>query len=250
MSVFFLILCSAIFVGFLGWCSYRAARLRQPAALAILGGGLVATLIEPMLDNLGLLWFARDNVGIAFHLFDRYMPVYVVLGYGFFFGGQAFLAYDGLRKGKPARFLWTLYAAAWVFDLAIESVGHRAGLYRYYGHQPFNLWGVPLWWMFLNPALPVVAGLIFFRLGDRLRGVRSVLAIPLLPIVYGAIYGGAGWPIFMALHSTTNQAVLYGAALATDAFALLVVWMSIALLLPATAPAPTAVLVPKVPSPV
>jgi hypothetical protein len=230
--VFFLVLCSVIFTGFLVWCGYRAIRLRQPLALCILAGGLLATLVEPMLDNLGMLWFAKDNVGIAFHLFDRYMPIYVVLGYGFFFGGQAFVAYDGLRKGKSASFLWKLYAVAWVFDLAIESTGHLAGLYKYYGRQPFNLWGVPVWWMFLNPALPVVAALVFFRLGDRIDKIRAIQVVPLLPIIYGAIYGGAGWPVFIAFHSTTSAAYLYASAILTDLLALWIVWLSISLLLP------------------
>jgi hypothetical protein len=232
VSIMFLVLCSVIFAGSLAWCGYRAVRLGKPLALFVLGGGLLATVIEPMLDNLGLLWFAKDNVGIAFHLFNRYLPVYVVLGYGFFFGGQAFLAYDGLLKGKRARFLWTLYAAAWVFDLAIESIGHLSGLYKYYGSQPFNLWGVPVWWMFLNPVLPVVAGLVFFRLSEHLGGVRSILAVPLLPMIYGAIYGGAGWPIFIALHSTTNTAVLYACGMATDACAVGIVGLALVLLLP------------------
>jgi hypothetical protein len=232
-SVFFLAVCSALFAGLLAWCGYRAVRRREPVALLILAGGLLATVIEPLLDNLGLLWFARNNVGIAFQLFDRYMPVYVVLGYGFYFGGQAFIAYDGLRNGKQARFLWTVYAAAWVFDLAIESTGHLAGLYRYYGPQPFNLWGVPLWWMFVNPALPVVAGLIFFRLGDRLRAGRAILVVPLLAMTYGGIYGATSWPIFVALHSSDSTPILYASGVVTDAFALIVVWLAITLLVPA-----------------
>jgi hypothetical protein len=225
-SVFFLVLCSVIFAAFFGWCVVRAVRTRQPIALFLLLGGLIATLVEPMLDNLGLLWFDRNNVGIAFHLFGRYMPTYVVLGYGFFFGGMAFVAYDGLRRGHGVSFLWKLYAVGWVFDMAIESGGSLAHLYKYYGTQPFNIWGVPLWWMFINPALCVAVGVVCYRLGDRMAGMRSVLAVPLLPLMYGGIYGGACWPIFVALHSTRNLGWLYIAGIASDAFALMVVWLA------------------------
>jgi hypothetical protein len=238
-SVFFLVLCSVIFAGFFGWCLLRAVRTREPIALFLLIGGLVATLIEPMLDNLGLLWFDRNNVSIAFHLFGRYLPTYVVLGYGFFFGGMAFVAYDGLRRGHGARFLWKLYAIGWLFDMAIESGGSLAHLYKYYGTQPFNIWGVPLWWMFINPALCVVVGVVCFGLGDRIGGLRSVIAVPLLPLFYGGIYGGACWPIFVALHSTRATGWLYVAGIVSDGFALMVVWLATLLLAePAAAAAP------------
>jgi hypothetical protein len=224
-SVTFLVLCSVIFVAFACWSLARARRTRDPIPLFLLAGGVAATLIEPMLDNLGLLWFARDNVGIAFHLFDRYMPVYVVLGYGFYFGGLSFVVYDGLARGRRTTFLWQVYAVGWVFDMAIESTGHIPGLYKYYGYQPFNIWGVPLWWMFINPVLPVVVGVVVYRLRDRLRGGRGGAAIVLLPMFYGAIYGGSSWAIFVALHSTTDRIWLNAAALLTDVTALVLVWL-------------------------
>jgi hypothetical protein len=229
LSELFLIMCTVIFAAFLGWCAWRAIRSKQPLPLFLLAGGLLATLIEPMLDNLGLLWFAKNNAAVAFHLFDRYLPLYVVLGYGFFFGGLSFLAYDGLKQGKSSSFLWRIYAAGWVFDMVIESVGHLSGLYKYYGPQPFNLWGVPLWWMFINPVLPVAAAALFFRLGDRLNGLRGALVIALLPMIYGGVYGGSSWPIFVALHSTDSRPVLWAAGAVTDVFALIMVWLSVLL---------------------
>jgi len=33
--------------------------------------------------------------------------------------------------------------------------------------------GIPLWWMFCNPVLPIVAGSLFFLMRERLRGPRA-----------------------------------------------------------------------------
>ena len=156
-SWFFTILCVSIFLAALAWAGRRATQ-GDWLALAVLAGGLVANLIEAELDNLGLLWFARDNQLIVFHSFGRYMPLYVTLGYGFYFGAITYFVVDALRRGRGARYLWGIYLFGWLFDCALESTGSWVGLYKYYGPQPYNVWGIPLWWMFVNPALPIAVG--------------------------------------------------------------------------------------------
>jgi hypothetical protein len=218
-SWFFTILCASIFLAALAWAGRRAAR-GDWLALAVLAGGLVANLIEAELDNLGLLWFARDNQLIVFHSFGRYMPLYVTLGYGFYFGAITYFTIDALKRGRGSRYLWGIYVFGWVFDCALESTGSWVGLYKYYGPQPYNVWGIPLWWMFVNPALPIAAGGLFHVMRDRLRGPRSLLVVPLLPMCYGATYGAVAWPIFVALGSHVHGWVIWIAGTATAAFSL------------------------------
>jgi cytochrome c oxidase subunit IV len=225
-SWIFTVLCLAIFVIALGWSVARAAR-GDWLALACLAGGLIANLIEAELDNLGLLWFARNNHLIVFHSFGRFMPLYVTLGYGFYFGAITYFTLDGLRRGRGARYLWAIYAFGWVFDCALETTGSAVGLYKYYGPQPYNIWSIPLWWMFVNPALPIAAGGLFHVMRRRLAGVRALLVVPLLPMCYGATYGALAWPIFVALNSHVRGWVIWIAGTVTPAFCLLYVWLII-----------------------
>jgi hypothetical protein len=225
-SWFFTVLCITIFAAAAVWAITRAAR-GDLLGVVVLAGGLVASLIEAMLDNLGLLWFATDNHLIVFHAFGRSMPLYVVLGYGFYFGSISYFTLSGLRRGKGSGYLWRIYACAWLFDWALESTGSWVGLYKYYGPQPFNVASIPLWWMFVNPALPIAAGGLFHVMGERLRGPRALLIVALLPMCYGATYGAIAWPIFVALNSRLPEWVVWGAGALTAAFALLFVWLII-----------------------
>lgn len=72
--------------------------------LVFLVGGVCTGLLEPYLDYLGLLWFATDNVAVTVNIYARQIPLYVVLGYSFFFGLQAYVIYRAILLGKGATF--------------------------------------------------------------------------------------------------------------------------------------------------
>jgi hypothetical protein len=95
------------------------------------------------------------------------MPGYAVLVYVAFFGGFAMMSWNHLRSGKPAGGLWRKYAAAiliniFLFETPAVSIFH---IYTYYGHQPFDFWGFPLWWPFVNTLGPITAGALVHVLG-------------------------------------------------------------------------------------
>jgi hypothetical protein len=223
----FTALCAAIFAGALLWSLLRAGR-GDWLAFACLLGGLVACLIEAMLDQLGLLWYATNNHAILFHSFGVSMPLYVVLGYGFYFGSIGYFTLDALRQGKGSRFLWGIYVFGVLLDWALETTGGEIGLYRYYGPQPYRVLTEPLWWLLVNPALPIAAGGLFHLMRGRLRGWRALAILALLPMCYGATYGAIAWPIFVAFHSRVAHWVIWVAGAVTDAFALSYVALVIA----------------------
>ena len=51
----------------------------------------------------------------------------------------------------------------------------------YYGHQPFNIWGFPLWWGFVNPVMPMVAGALIYKIRPHLKTNRGSCS-PLIPL--------------------------------------------------------------------
>ncbi len=78
--------------------------------------------------------------------------------------------------------LFRLWALDCVVDIALETPGILAGTYLYYGKQPFDLWGFPIWWGFVNPVMPMVAGALIYKLRPHLTSRGSCAAvIPLHP---------------------------------------------------------------------
>jgi hypothetical protein len=233
-STAFTVICVTFWVLALFWVVRLAAR-GDKLGLLFLVGGLCMGLLEPYLDYLGLLWFASDNVAVTVNLFARHIPLYVVLGYSFFFGLQAYVVYRAILLGKGARFFVYAYALSWVFDAALQVTGAQFGLYKYYGQQPFLFFGAPAWWYTIDAALQLTAGLVFFLLRHRLVGWGQLIVIPMLPGLYAALNGALGWPTFTALNSNFNAdlngngstALVYLGGTVTVALSALLVWLVI-----------------------
>ncbi len=219
-SVIFLVACSVIFIVAIGYGIYRM-RKGDKLGLLFLAGGLLAGVLEPMLDYLGLLWFAADNVAIAVETFHRHVPLYVVMGYAFYFGGLSYIAYRAMVLGKSTAWFWGFFAFDWLADLTLQATGAALGLYQYYGPQPFLIFDVPMWWFTIDSAMPVVAGGTVYLMRDHLTGWRPLVIIPLIPALYAGINAAAGWPVFAALNSDPAEWVTWLAGAATIALALL-----------------------------
>lgn len=200
LSMAFTVICVTFWVLAFGWVARLAGR-GDSLGVFFLFGGLVMGLLEPGLDYLGLLWFAPDNVAIAVNLFGRHIPLYVVLGYSFFFGLQAYVSYRAILLGKGKKFFLYAVAISWLFDMALQVTGAQFGLYNYYGHQPYLFFGAPAWWYSIDATFQLAAGLLLFLLRHRLVGWGRLLVIPILPSVYSGLNGAFGWPVFASLNS-------------------------------------------------
>lgn len=234
-SLAFTLICVTFWVLAAGWV-IRLAFRGETLGLFFLVGGLIMGVLEPYLDYLGLLWFAKDNVAVAVNLFGRHIPLYVVLGYAFFFGLQAYVIYRAILLGKGTRFFVYAYFISWLFDMALQVAGSLFGLYRYYGQQPFLILGAPAWWYSIDAVFQLAAGLLLFLLRHRLIGWGRLIVIPILPGVYAALNGALGWPVFAALNSNYHSDVngngstvlVYVGGVLTIALCVLTVWLLIA----------------------
>ncbi|WP_143545423.1 MULTISPECIES: hypothetical protein [unclassified Rhodococcus (in: high G+C Gram-positive bacteria)] len=234
-SVTFTVVCVAFFAAAAAWV-IRLALQGETLGLVFLIAGLFMGLLEPYLDYLGLLWFAADNVAVTVELFGRHIPLYVVLGYAFFFGLQSFVIYRAIFLGKGVKFFVYAYALSWLFDAALQIAGAQLGLYRYYGQQPFLIFGAPAWWYTIDGALQLTAGLVFFLLRHRLVGWGKLIVIPILPGLYASLNGALGWPVFTALNSNysaevngnASMVLVYVGGVTTIVLTALLVWLVIA----------------------
>ena len=201
-------------------------RGKGPLLLYCIIGGAFAALFEPIVDVLGLVYLKEVDALGTFTVLDRTMPLYICFVYPWYVGGLGYLAYKLFERGISTSSLFALWALDAVVDVFLESPGILAGTYLYYGHQPFDIWGFPLWWAFVNPVMPMVAGALVYKLRPHLPGWRLAAVILLIPMADGIANAAAAWPMWVTLNQTDVSYVwTYLAGFATLGLSLFCVWI-------------------------
>jgi hypothetical protein len=162
--------------------------------------------------------------------------------YSWFVGGQGYLFYRIFDRGISRRQLFQLYGLVVLVNIALESPGIAANVYTYYGKQPMNLWGFPLWWGIINPLMPMIAGTAIYKLKPLLTTPQLVLAIiAIIPCADGAANAIVGWPVIAALNTDVGYAGTWVASFVTLGLGLSVAWIvSLLVARPDTVAAPVA----------
>jgi hypothetical protein len=201
-------------------------RREGPVLLLCLLGGAVAAVFEPIVDVLGLVFFPRQGSWIAFETMGRPVPLLIAFVYPWYVGGQGYLAYRLFKRGIDRQGVFRLWAIFFAVNIALETPGLIANVYTYYGRQPFDFWGFPLWWGFVNPVMPLIAGALILRVRPYLgSGWKLLGIIPLIPVADGLANGGVAWPMYATLNTDLPSVATYAAALVTLGLALYAVWI-------------------------
>jgi hypothetical protein len=159
-------------------------------------------------------------------LMDREMPLFIPFVYTWYVGGLAYIAYRLYSAGITKRGMFALYLTDVFVNIFLESPGVLMGAYEYYGPQPLNFWGLPLWWVLMNPLMPMLAGAIIYKLKPHLTGWRILGVVPLIPMADGVVNAGTGWPMWISLNQDGISVFwTHVAAGVTFSLALYVVWM-------------------------
>jgi hypothetical protein len=163
----------------------------------------------------------------TFTILDRTMPPYICFVYPWYVGALGYLAYKLFKRGVTMRDLFLLWASDFLVDVLLESPGILAGTYLYYGRQPFNIWGFPLWWGFVNPVMPMLAGALIFHIRPHLNTPWKLPAvIACIPIADGVANGATAWPMWAALNRADVSYVwTHLASFVTLGLALFSVWI-------------------------
>jgi hypothetical protein len=162
----------------------------------------------------------------TFTILGRTTPLYICFVYPWYVGGLGYLCYRLFQRGISRAALLKLWAVLGLVDVVLETPGILMHTYLYYGHQPLDFWGYPMWWGFVNPIMPMLAGALIYRTEALLPGWKLAAAILYIPIADGVANAAAGWPIFIALNETNVSYVwTYLAAFATLGLSLLCVWL-------------------------
>lgn len=193
-------------------------------AFCLIGGG-VACLFEPIVDTLGLCYIREGAVTTTFSSMGRDFPLFINFVYIWYVGGLAYLAYRIYSTGVTRKAVFQLYVIDVFINIWLESPGVLMGAYEYYGPQPLNFWGLPLWWVCVNPVMPMTAGALIYRLSPHLPGWRLAMVIAFIPMADGIANGATAWPVWTALNLNASLLVTHLAWLVTLGLALTSVWI-------------------------
>jgi hypothetical protein len=222
-SVAQMVLCGAMFL-----LAFRELRRgRGPVLLWCLIGGLIAVVWEPIVDVLGQCWLpSRGQHWEAFTLLNRHVPLMMPFVYSWFVGGQAYLFYRLFQRGIDRRRLFALWGVVFLVNIALETPGIATNVYTYYGKQPFDLWGFPLWWGFVNPLMPMIAAAMIYKLKPYLTpAALAVATIAIIPCADGVANAFAAWPTIVALNTDVGYAGTWIGALLTLGLSAFTVWI-------------------------
>ena len=210
----------------LAWVVKDSRRTALVIPLLMMAGAAVASLEECAFDVMVLVNWADHGHTPLYRIFDRSVPIWMVLAYPWFIGGMGYWMYKKLNEGMAAKQLWTLYFFGWGANLFLEIPALQIGsIYTYYGNQPFQILGFPLWMAWTNSLMPILMGAAVYAFKHLLSGLRSLLVVALVPMAVGAAQIIAGWPIWLTLNSGAGYGVTYAAALATLGLSLIVVYL-------------------------
>ncbi|WP_372788129.1 hypothetical protein [Paraconexibacter sp.] len=211
---------------FLSYGVRHLAAGKRPILLMCLLGGGIASVWEPIVDTLGLCYIKGGAETSTFTLLDRTMPLFIPFVYVWYVGGMSYLSYRLIAAGITTKGLFTLYLAEVFVNIWLESPGVLLGAYEYYGSQPFNFWGLPLWWPMMNPVMPLLGGALIYKLEPHLKGWHIIGIIPIIPMVDGIANAAIAWPMWLTLNAgDISLWWTYAATLVTLALALYSVWM-------------------------
>ncbi len=159
----------------IGFAIREIKKNKNPVLLYCLIGGAFAATMEPVVDVLGLVYLKEADALGTFTILDRTMPLYICFVYPWYVGGLGYMAYRLFQNGITRKGLFQLWALDCIVDIALETPGIVTGTYLYYGEQPLNPWGFPIWWGFVNPVMPMVAGALIYHVRPHLKSKWQLL---------------------------------------------------------------------------
>jgi hypothetical protein len=173
----------------------------SPVGFLLLLAGAATVINEPVVDTLGLCWFAANGAIPLFKAWGVTIPVFMLPVYCWYVGGQALIAFSAMAKGATTIQLFRLYGIFALVNIALEVPGLNMGIYAYSGYPPFQALGFPFWWPVCNALMPIVMAALVFRLLPYLTGFRCLWVILIGPMAAGMTNGAIAVPVWVSLNS-------------------------------------------------
>lgn len=189
---------AAVVVGFVVAAIIDWRKTGRPIFLLMLAGGYICSFNEAPVDVLGHCFFPLDG-WMGYTTFGRGVPIWVILAYVIFFGGLSYVMSAAFQRGATRKAMWTGIGIFGVLNVALEIPMLGAGLYVYYGNQPFEIGGFPISWFVINSLGSLFGAVVITRLAWFFTGARQLLVL-LVPF---ATYMSS-WVLAMPHFGVTN----------------------------------------------
>lgn len=186
----------------LPWVFYKLIKEKNSIPLFMWIGGLICSLLEPMLDHLGHLWWSVNLPGHVYHGYDLHIPLLIPPCYVFFISMTGYWAYTKMKQGLDVKGVFTVWFLIAMTDFIMETPGTSSGAYKYYGDMvPFQVFGFPMAWAWLNGTSMLMSGFLLWLVAPYLQsGWRRLLVVFVTVAAMGGAYGIVAWPYFIALN--------------------------------------------------
>ena len=221
-EVFFTTLMAVVIATACAWTLKR----RDPVLLILVIAAGASSLIEPVYDYLAQAWWA-NNLTTSFVAFDGriFCPTIFPLGYAMWIGLGSYASFRLFERRPRRSTILKAFVVLALCEPALELPWLATHLFRYYGHQPYRVFGYSLVWDAINTAGIAINGAALLWLSDRrvLQG-RGALYAAILPFSVIGWYCAAGWPLWLTMHTTAPVGVrwvLGGVAIAVSAGAII-----------------------------
>lgn len=182
------------------WALYRWAKKNDDIPVMMIIGGFICSLLEPMLDILGHLWWPTNLPGPAFIGYDLNVPLLIPPCYVFFIAMTGYWAYLKMKQGLDVKGVFVIWLLISMTDVIMEMPGTATGAYTYYGDASFKVLGFPLAWGWLNGTSMLMTGFTLWLIEPYLKGKNRLFIIGVPIFAMGAAYGMVAWPYFMSLN--------------------------------------------------
>ncbi|MET0985846.1 MAG: hypothetical protein ABW034_10610, partial [Steroidobacteraceae bacterium] len=206
------------------WSLYRSKVEQSLAPLMYCIGGAITCFLEPIFTRLLDATHAQIGQQVAYEALGQVVPWHAAISYTFYFGfAYLYLIPAFKEKRYTARAIWIIVvavtASAWLYEVPLI----RIGLWKYYGEQPYQIFGVqPFYWSAASGAMLLVPTALIALFAHRLQGWRSTLIVPLASIGAMGTAAGTCWPIWFALNSPYGYGFKVVCATLTILFSILV----------------------------
>ncbi|WP_275629432.1 MULTISPECIES: hypothetical protein [unclassified Pseudomonas] len=187
-------------IAVLPWALYRYFKHKDDIPGLMCVGGFICSVLEPMLDHLGHLWWPTNLPGPAFIGFDLHIPYLIPPCYVFFIAMTGYWAYLRMKSGLDMKGVFVVWLIISMSDVIMEIPGTSTGAYTYYGDASFKIFGFPLAWGWMNGTSMLLVGFLLWLVNPYLSGLKRLYVILVPVTAMGAAYGMVSWPYFMSLN--------------------------------------------------
>lgn len=224
VAILFTVWAAATAVVILPWVIRVWVKNKDSTPFFMFIGGIICCTIEPMLDNLGHLWWPTDLPGPAFVGYSLNVPYLIVASYPGFLGMISYWAYTKMRDGLDVKAFFQIFLLLTATDLILEMPGTALGAFVYYGDQPFKVLGYPMAWTWINAMAMLTAGFMLWTVEPHLKGIKRAFII-LIPVMGGSAgYAMSGWLFWLALNWEMPMFLAYFLTLVSLPITLVIVY--------------------------